>query len=41
MSDVCGDVLREWQQMEGEIALVDLKSAYLQVRVAKSCGNTS
>ena len=35
MADVCGDVLREWRQMEGEIALVDLKSAYLQVRVAK------
>ena len=35
VADVCGDVLREWQQMEGEIALVDLKSACLQVRVAK------
>ena len=35
VADVCGDVLREWQRMEGEIALVDLKSAYLQVRVAK------
>ena len=35
VADVCGDVLREWRQMEGEIALVDLKSAYLQVRVAK------
>ena len=35
VADVCGDVLRAWRQMEGEIALVDLKSAYLQVRVAK------
>ena len=35
VADVCGDVLREWRQMKGEIALVDLKSAYLQVRVAK------
>ena len=35
VADVCGDVLREWRQMEGEIAIVDLKSAYLQVRVAK------
>ena len=35
VADVCGDVLGEWPQMEGEIALVDLKSAYLQVRVAK------
>ena len=35
VADVCGDVLREWRRMEGEIALVDLKSAHLQVRVAK------
>ena len=35
VADVCGDVLREWRQIEGEISLVDLKSAYLQVRVAK------
>ena len=35
VADICGDVLREWRQMEGEIALVDLKSAYLQVRVAQ------
>ena len=33
--DNVADVLREWRQMEGEIALDDLKSAYLQVRVAK------
>ena len=35
VADVCGDLLRELRLMEGEIALVDLKSAYLQVRVAK------
>ena len=35
VADVCGDLLREWRRMEGEIALVDLNSAYLQVRVAK------
>ena len=35
VADVCSDVLREWRRMDGEIALVDLKSAYLQVRVAK------
>ena len=35
VADVRSDVLREWRRMEGEIALVDLKSAYLQVRVAK------
>ena len=35
VADICVDVLREWRRMDGEIALVDLKSAYLQVRVAK------
>ena len=35
VADVCGDMLREWRQMESEIPLVDLKSTYLQVRVAK------
>ena len=30
VADICGDVLREWRQMEGEIGLVDLKSANLQ-----------
>ena len=35
VADVCGDVLREWRRMDGQISLVDLKSAYLQVRVAK------
>lgn len=33
--DVCTETLREWRQVEGETVLVDLKSAYLQVRVAK------
>lgn len=35
MTDVCSETLREWRQVEGETTLVDLKSAYLQVRVAK------
>ena len=35
VADVCSDVLREWRRMDGEIALADLKSAYLQVRVTK------
>ena len=35
MTDVCNEVLREWRQMEGEVKLVDLKSAYLQIRVAR------
>ena len=34
MTDACNEVLREWRQMEGEVKLVDLKSAYLQIRVA-------
>lgn len=35
MIDVCNEVLREWRQMEGEVKLVDLKSAYLQIRVTR------
>ena len=30
--DVCADKLREWRQVRGETEIVDLKSAYLQVR---------
>ena len=32
--DVCDDVLRQWRQMDGETEIVDLKSAYLQIRVS-------
>ena len=32
--DICSERLREWRQIEGRLALVDLKSAYLQIRVA-------
>ena len=35
MTDVCGDRLREWRQIEGEGELVDLKAAYLQIKVAE------
>lgn len=35
MTDVCSETLREWRQVEGETTLVDLKSAYLQIRVSK------
>ena len=35
MTDVCSETLREWRQVEGETKLVDLKSAYLQIRVAR------
>ncbi|GFO06854.1 Gag-pro-pol polyprotein [Plakobranchus ocellatus] len=33
--DVCSDRLREWRQIDGDIEIVDLKSAYLQIHVAK------
>ena len=35
MLDICGDRLREWRQLEGEGEIVDLKAAYLQIRVSK------
>lgn len=34
-TDVCGETLRAWRQMSGATTIVDLKSAYLQVHVAK------
>ena len=33
--DVCDEKMRKWRWLEGETALVDLKSAYLQLHVAK------
>ena len=33
--DVCRDKLREWRQIEGEGKIVDLKAAYLQIRVTE------
>ena len=35
VTDVCSETLREWRQMNGGVTLVDLKSAYLQIRVAR------
>ena len=35
MIDVCSDRLREWRQIEGEGELVDLKAAYLQIKVTE------
>lgn len=32
---VCGDTLRDWRRMKGAMTVVDLKSAYLQIHVAK------
>ena len=31
--DICADTLREWRMMEGEMEILDLKSAYLQIKV--------
>lgn len=32
--DACDDVLRQWRRVSGETEIVDLKSAYLQLRVS-------
>ena len=33
MIDICGDKLREWRMVEGDMAILDLKKAYLQIGV--------
>ena len=33
--DVCNEKLREWRQKEGEAKMVDLRAAYLQIRVSE------
>ena len=33
--DVCNEKIRKWRQLAGGTAIVDLKSAYLQLHVAK------
>ena len=33
--DVCNEKMRKWRRLEGGTAIVDLKSAYLQLHVAK------
>ena len=35
MTDICSERLREWRQLEGEGELVDLKAAYLQIRISE------
>lgn len=32
---ICADKLRRWRQLQGELKVVDLKSAYLQIHVSK------
>ena len=36
VADVCGETLRAWRQMNKAATVVDLKSAYLQIHVARS-----
>ena len=35
MVAVCGDKIRKWRQLSGDLKVVDLKSAYLQIRVSR------
>ena len=35
MVAVCGEKIRKWRQLCGELRVVDLKSAYLQIQVSK------
>ena len=35
MVAVCGDKIRKWRQLSGDLEVVDLKSAYLQIRVSR------
>ena len=35
VTDVCNEKMREWRQFEGEAEIVDLKSAYLQIKVTE------
>lgn len=35
VTDVCSDRIREWRQVEGEAEIVDLKAAYLQIKVVE------
>jgi len=32
---VCGEKIRKWRQLFGELKVVDLKSAYLQIYISK------
>ncbi|KAG1682245.1 eIF-2-alpha kinase GCN2 [Nymphon striatum] len=33
---VCGEKIREWRQLRGELRIVDLKSAYLQIHISEN-----
>ena len=36
MVAVCGEKIRKWRQLRGELWVVDLKSAYLQIQVSEN-----
>jgi len=35
MVAVCGKKVRKWRQLQGELKVVDLKSAYLQIHISE------
>ena len=35
MVAVCGEKIRKWRQLRGELRVVDLKSEYLQIQVSE------
>ena len=35
MVAVCGEKIRKWRQLHGELRVVDLKSEYLQIQVSQ------
>ena len=35
MAAVCGEKVRKWRQLQGELKVVNLKSAYLQIHISK------
>ena len=35
MVAVCGEKVRKWRQLQGELKVVDLKSAYLQIHISE------
>lgn len=35
MTHVYSEKIREWQQIEGDVERVDMKSAYLQIRIVE------
>ena len=35
MVAVCGEKIRKWRQLRGELRVVDIKSEYLQIQVSE------